>query len=85
MKWQITPNYCHLVVKNGDFTFLLLQLILADEMQDILADLTPQYYHLVVRNGNFTFLLLQLILADEVSGRSTGRSSPILASSGQEW
>ena len=58
--------YWHLVVKNGDFTFLLLQLILADEVADLLPDLPP-YWHLVVKNGNFTFLLLQLILADEVA------------------
>ena len=49
------------MVKNGDFTFLLLELIFADEV----ADLPPQ--HLVVKNGNFTFLLLDLLLADEVA------------------
>ena len=30
-----------LVVSNGNFTFLLLELILADEVADLLADLTP--------------------------------------------
>ena len=31
------PQYWHLVVKNGNFTFLLLEFILADQ----LADLSP--------------------------------------------
>ena len=53
----------HLVVKNGNFTFLLLELILADHV----ADLPPQQMHLVVKNGNFTFLLLELILAGYVA------------------
>ena len=57
------PQYWHLVVKNSNFTFLLLELILAD----LLADLPPQYWHLVVKNGNFTFLPLELILADQVA------------------
>ena len=35
------PQYCHLVVKNGNFTFLLLEFILADEVADLLADLPP--------------------------------------------
>ena len=30
-----TPQYWHLVVKNGDFTFLLLELILADQLADL--------------------------------------------------
>ena len=33
-----TPHYWHLVVKNGNFTFLLLEFILADQ----LADLPPK-------------------------------------------
>ena len=52
------------MVKNGDFTFLLLDLILADEVADLLADLTPP---VMIKNGNFTFLLLDLILADEMA------------------
>ena len=48
------------VVRNGNFTFLLLGIILADE----LADLPPP---VVVKNGDFTFLLLELILADQVA------------------
>ena len=51
------------MVKNGNFTFLLLELILAD----LLADLPPWEWHQVVMNGDFTFLLLDLILADEVA------------------
>ena len=56
-------KYFHLVVKNGNFAFLMLELILADEV----ADLPPDHWHLVVKNGDFTFLLLELILADEVA------------------
>ena len=36
-----TPHYWHLVVKNGNFTFLLLEIILTDEVADLLADLPP--------------------------------------------
>ena len=43
------------VVKNGDFTFLLLEIIL--------ADLPP----VVVKNGDFTLLLLEVILEDAVA------------------
>ena len=40
---DLPPQYWHLVVKNGNFTFLLLELILADEVADLLADLpSPQ-------------------------------------------
>ena len=57
------------MVKNGNFTFLLLELILPDEVADVLADLPPLCSLLVVKNGNLTFLLLELelILADEVA------------------
>ena len=41
----------HLMVKNGNFTFLLLKLILADHLPDI----PPKYRHLVIKNANFTF------------------------------
>ena len=69
------------MVKNGSFGFLLLELIWADQLADILADLPiPQYWHLVVKNGNFTFLLLELIRADQLADLP-----PVLASSGQEW
>ena len=30
-----TLQYWHLVVKNGDFTFLLLELIIADQVADL--------------------------------------------------
>ena len=45
------------MLKNGNFTLLLLEIILADQ----LADLPPP---VVVRNDNFTLLLLEIILAD---------------------
>ena len=64
------------MVKNGNFTFLLLELLLADEVADLLvsidpyidllADLPPNYWYLVVRNSNFTVLLLEFILADQL-------------------
>ena len=66
------------MVKNGNFTFLLLELILADEVADLPP---PQYEHQVVKKGNFTFLLLELILADEVADLAP----QVVASSGQEW
>ena len=45
--------------KNGNFTFLLLEIMLADQM----TDLPPP---IVVKNGDFTFLLLEIILADQL-------------------
>ena len=56
-----TPLYCHLVVKNGNFTSLLLEFTLADQLADLPP---PKYWHLVVKNGSFTFLLLEFMLAD---------------------
>ena len=32
---HLSPPYWHLVIKNGNFTFLLLELILADEVADL--------------------------------------------------
>ena len=61
-----TPWERHLVTKNGNFRFLLLEFILADQ----LADLPTWEMHLVTTNGNFRFLLLVHI------GRSTGISTP---------
>ena len=63
-----TPHWTHLVVKNGNMRFLLLELILADQ----LADLLPQYRHLVVKNDNFTFLLLEIIFADHLADLPLG-------------
>ena len=40
-----TPQYWHLVVKNGNFTCLLLEFILADQLADQVAGL-PQDWHL---------------------------------------
>ena len=54
------------MVKNGNFKFLLLELILTDQ----LADLPPQYIQLIVKNDNFKFLLLELILADQLADHS---------------
>ena len=55
------PHYCHLLVKNGHFTLLLLELILADQVVDLLAELPPWWRHLMAKNGNFRFQLLKLI------------------------
>ena len=51
------------MVKNGNMRFLLLELILTDQ----LADLPHKYIQLEVKNGNLTFLLLELILADQLA------------------
>ena len=60
---DLSPQYWNLVVKNGNFTSLLLEFILADQ----LADLPPNYWHLMVKNSNFTFLLLEFILEDQLA------------------
>ena len=44
------------MLKNGNFTFLLLEIILAYQLADLPSPV-------VVKNGDFTFLLLE-ILAD---------------------
>ena len=51
------------MAKNGNFRFLLLEFILADQ----LADLPSCTWHLVAKNGNFRFLLLEFILADQLA------------------
>ena len=70
------------VLKYGNFTFLLLELILADQVADlphIEASSGQEWqFHIstvrahigrpnVLKYGNFTFLLLELILADHLS------------------
>ena len=60
IRWQIytptpIPWYWHLLVKNGDFTFLLL-----DMKWQIYWQIYPQYWHLVVKIGDFTFVLLEM-------------------------
>ena len=50
------------MVKNDDFTFLLIELILADQVANL-----PQERHIVVKNDNFIFILLELILADHLT------------------
>ena len=51
------------MAKNGGFRFVLLELILTDQ----LADLPHWERHLLAKNGNFRFLLLDLILADQLA------------------
>ena len=51
------------MAKNGNFRFLLLEFILADQ----LADLPTWERNLVAKNGNFRFLLLEFILADQLA------------------
>ena len=62
-------QYRHLMVKNGNFTFLLIELILADQLPD---QPHPQYRHLVVKYGDVTFLLLELILAEQLTDLPPG-------------
>ena len=64
-----TPQYWHLVVKNGNFTFLLLELILADEV----ADLPP----ILASNGQEWQFHISTVRAHigRWSGWSTGRST----------
>ena len=77
-----TPQYWHLVVKNRNFTFLLLELILADHLADLPPVETSSgqewQFHIstvrahtgrssVLKYGNFTFLLSELILADQLA------------------
>ena len=69
------------MAKNGNFTFLLLELILAHDV----TDLSLQLWHLVVRNGDFTFLLLELKLAHEVADLLADLPSPVVTFHGQEW
>ena len=61
-----TMQYWHLVVKNGNFIFLLLELILADQLED----LPPSIDLPVDLNEDFRFLLLELILADQLADLS---------------
>ena len=55
------------MVKNGDFTFLLLELILADQLADLIPPL-----------GAFSGLEWQFHISTVRAhiGRSTGRSNP---------
>ena len=55
MAYQLTDLPPPLVVKNGNFTLLLLEIILED---------LPL---IVIKNGDFTLLLLELILEDAVA------------------
>ena len=59
-----TPWYWYLVVKNGNFTLLLLEPILADQVPDLLAHLPPPVLASSGQECDFTLLLLELILGD---------------------
>ena len=63
------------MVKNGNFTFLLLELILAEP--PVVASSGQQWqFHIAAVRAHI----------GRSSGRSTGRSTPlVLASSGQKW
>ena len=69
-RMAISHSYWHLVVKNGNFIFLLTssgqewQFHTATDIQWSRMAISHCYWHLVVKNGNFTLLL---------------------TSSGQEW
>ena len=65
-----TPQYWHLVVKNGDFTFLLLELVLSDEVADVLADLPP----VLPSSGQEWQIHISTVRAH--IGRWRGRSTP---------
>ena len=75
------------MVKNGDLTFLLLVLILADEVADLLADLTPTVLASSGQEWQFDIPTVRARAhIGRSSGRSTGRSTPlVVASSGQEY
>ena len=64
---DLPPKYWHLVVKNGNFTFLMLEFILADQ----LADLTPPQLASSGQGWQFYISTVTVHI-----GRSTGRSTP---------
>ena len=71
-----TPHIMHLVAKNGNCRFVLLKLILADE----LADLPPSRS---ASSSEWSFLI-SIVKAH--AGRSNWQIYPlVLTSSGQEW
>ena len=63
------------MTKNGDFTFLVLELILADQLADL---------PLVEASSGQKWQFLISIVRAHI-GRSTGRPTPGEASSGQKW
>ena len=70
-------QYWHLVVKNGNFIFLLLEFILADQLEH----LPPKT---LASNGEEWQFYISTVRAH--IGRSTGRSTPlVLTSCGQEY
>ena len=75
---DLPAEYYLLVIKNGNYTFLLLLVIMANEVADLLADLLSP---LVLPSTD-----QECRLHINHIGRSNGRStSPILPSSDQEW
>ena len=64
------------MAKNGNLRFLLLELILKDQLADLLP---PSRVNLVAKNGNIRFLLLELIFADQLADLT-----PMIPS-GEEW
>ena len=76
LNWQIYPQVDLPVDLNGNFRFLLLDLIWADQ----LAYLSPQVDQTVYLNGNLRFSLFELILEDQLADLPPGRSA-----SGSEW
>ena len=90
INWHIsTPWERHLVAKNGNFRFLLLDFILADQLADL-----PQQTHIQQQRMGILDFYCQFILADQqfqistissCIGRSTSRSPPIDTSSSKEW
>ena len=62
-----TPRNCHLVVRNGNFTFLAT--IKVHIGRSTGRSMPPGNYHIVVKNGNFTCLSTIRVHI----GRSTGR------------
>ena len=65
------PQYWHLLVKNGDITFLLLELLLAEEVADLLADLHPPVVTCSGQEWQFHISTVR----DDIDGL-TGRSTP---------
>ena len=48
-----TPQYIHLVVKNENFTFLLLELILTDKLADLLPSRVIYWSRLTISHFYF--------------------------------
>ena len=70
-----TPQYWHPVVKNGNFTFLLLEFILADQLADLPTSRSAsrsewqfEIFHVRAHMGRSSGRwMLEVILADQVA------------------